>query len=228
MPGSNILQSRPNANWQVHNVEHSASEMHSRDLPAERGIWNIKISRSAMVLGSSQTEDVVNLGACAKANVEVVRRRSGGGAVYLAMGEHLWVDIVVPRGDVLWNDDVVASSQWIGDAWSRVLTNFGMSLVSVHRGRAEPSTWSKLVCFAGLGPGEVLINGNKIVGISQRRTNKAARFQCFVHRRWTPEKFLSLLSLPRPSVDEMHDLVVVADHDPNQLLAAFVFELNTL
>jgi len=228
MPGSNILQSRPNANWQIHNVEHSASEMHARDLPAERGIWNVKISRSALVLGSSQTEDVVNLEACAKANVDVVRRRSGGGAVYLAIGEHLWVDVVVPRGDPLWNDDVVASSQWIGDAWSRVLTTFGNSLVSVHRGRAEPSTWSKLVCFAGLGPGEVLINGNKVVGISQRRTNKAARFQCFVHRRWTPEIFLSLLAVPRPRIEDLGDLVTIIDRDPSQLFAAFVDELNAL
>jgi len=228
MPGSNTLQSRPKANWQIHNVEHSASDMHSRDLPAERGIWNVRISRAALVLGSSQTEDVVDLEACAKASIDVVHRRSGGGAVYLAMGEHLWVDVVVPRGDALWNDDVVASSQWIGDAWSRVLSTFGSSLVSVHRGREESSAWSKLVCFAGVGPGEVLINGNKAVGISQRRTNKAARFQCFVHRRWTPEIFLSLLTVPRPSVEEMRNLVAVADNDSAQLLAEFANELSAL
>lgn len=228
MRGSNILQSRPNANWQVHNVEHSASEMHSRDLPAERGIWNVKNSKTALVLGSSQNEDVVDLEACAKANVEIVHRRSGGGAVYLAMGEHLWVDVVVPRGDALWSDDVVISSQWIGDAWSRVLATFGESRLIVHRGGAEPSTWSKLVCFAGVGSGEVLMNGHKVVGISQRRTNKAARFQCFVHRRWTPEKFLPLLALPRPSVEEMRNLVTVADYDSKRLLDAFVLELDRL
>jgi lipoate-protein ligase A len=228
MRGSNILQSRPNANWQVHNVEHSASEMHSRDLPVERGIWNVKISKTALVLGSSQTEDVVDLEACAKANVDVVHRRSGGGAVYLAIGEHLWVDVVVPRSDALWSDDVVISSQWIGDAWSRVLTTFGESGLTVHRGGEEPSTWSKLVCFAGVGPGEVLINGNKVVGISQRRTNKAARFQCFVHRRWTPAIFLSLLTVPRPSVEELSELVAVIDHDPILLFDAFVDELESL
>lgn len=228
MRGSNILQSRPNANWQVHNVEQSASEMHARDLPAERGIWNVKISRTAMVLGSSQNKNVVDLEACAKANVDVVRRRSGGGAVYLAIGEHLWVDVVVPVDDDLWSDDVVASSQWIGDAWSRVLTTFGKSLVSVHRGRAEPSTWSKLICFAGLGPGEVMTNGKKVVGISQRRTNKAARFQCFVHRCWAPETFLSLLAVPRPSIEELSELVAVIDHDPILLFDAFVDELNSL
>ncbi|MEO5973877.1 MAG: hypothetical protein ABIQ38_01550 [Ilumatobacteraceae bacterium] len=228
MPGSSILQSRPSPNWQVHEVEQSASEMHSRDLPAERGIWNVKVANAALVLGSSQRDDVVDLEESGKAKVDVVHRRTGGGAVYLEIGQHLWVDVVVPVDDDLWSDDVVISSQWIGDAWSRVLTTFGESLLSVHRRRVEPSTWSKLICFAGLGPGEVLTNGRKVVGISQRRTNKSARFQCFIHRRWVPEIFLSLLALPRPSIEELSELVAVVDHDPTLVFKAFVDELKLL
>lgn len=228
MRGSNILQSRPSANWQVHNVRHSALEMHAMDLAIERGIWNVTISDTALVLGSSQNEDVVDLEACAQAKVAVVRRRTGGGTVYLAVGEHLWVDVVVPRGDPLWNDDVVVSSQWLGDAWSRVLTSLGETNLSVHRRGLEPAMWSRLVCFAGVGPGEVLRNGVKVVGISQRRTQGAARFQCFVHRRWAPEKFVPLLAMPRPSVAEINTLVAVVDYQPMQLLAAFVAELNAI
>lgn len=228
MRGSNILLSRPSANWQVHHVEHSASEMHAMDLESGRGIWNVAITKNALVLGSSQSEDVIDLEACARADVDVAHRRTGGGAVYLAVAEHLWVDVVVPRGDVLWDDDVVTSSLWLGDAWSRVLTTFGETRLSVHRRGSEPSTWSKLICFAGVGPGEVLTNGRKVVGISQRRTRQAARFQCFIHRRWAPEKFVSLLVVPRPGVSEIRDLVAAVDHEPAQLLAAFVAELNQL
>ena len=43
--------------------------------------------------------------------------------------------------------------------------------------------WCPLVCFAGVGPGEVLAGGRKLVGISQRRTRAGARFQCAVHVR---------------------------------------------
>ncbi len=228
MRGSNILRSRRSPVWLVHNVEQSASEMHSRELPSERGIWNVNISNTALVLGSSQREDAVDLEACARANVDLVHRRTGGGAVFLEIGQHLWVDVVVPAGDELWSDDVVTSSQWIGDAWTRVLSTLGESQLSVHRGQAQPSTWSKLVCFAGVGPGEVLTNGRKIVGISQRRTNKLARFQCFVHRRWTPEKFLPLLNVPRPSVKELSGLVAEVDHDPNLLFDSFVDDLKLL
>ena len=162
------------------------------------------------------------------ANIEVAKRRTGGGAVYLAFGEHLWVDVVVPRGDPLWSDDVVTSSQWIGDAWRRVLTSLGMSQISVHRSSIETSTWSDLICFAGVGPGEVLIDGRKIVGISQRRTSEAARFQCFIHRSWAPQKFVPLFGQPRPSVEELSDVVAVIDHDPTEVFDAFVDALNDL
>jgi hypothetical protein len=47
--------------------------------------------------------------------------------------------------------------------------------------------WSDRVCFAGIGPGEVLdAAGRKVVGISQRRTRGSARFQCAALGRWDP------------------------------------------
>lgn len=198
------------------------------DLAAERGIWNVTTSETTLVLGSSQSEGVLDLESCARAAVDIVHRRTGGGLVFLAREEHLWVDVVIPRDDNLWSDDVVVSSQWLGDAWSRVLASLGETRLSVHRRALEPTQWSKLVCFAGVGSGEVLIHGNKAVGISQRRTQDAARFQCFIHRQWTPEKFVPLLKLPRPTVAELRDLVAVVDLEPADLLAAFVVEMDRL
>ena len=55
--------------------------------------------------------------------------------------------------------------------------------------------WSRKVCFGGLGPGEVTVDGHKLVGISQRRTRDGARFQCVVHRRWDPVPLLGVLAL---------------------------------
>ena len=55
--------------------------------------------------------------------------------------------------------------------------------------------WSELVCFAGLGPGEVTVGGAKVVGMSQRRTRAAARFQCGVVHRWAPAELVALLAL---------------------------------
>ena len=57
----------------------------------------------------------------------------------------------------------------------------------MHHGGVESRPWSALVCFAGIGPGEVLDgDGRKWVGISQRRTRDWIRLQTMAHRRWSP------------------------------------------
>jgi lipoate-protein ligase A len=143
------------------------------------------------VLGSTQREDVVDRDACDRAGVEVVRRRSGGGAVLLDPGAVLWVDVELPRGDALWDDDVGRAAWWVGEAFVAAL---GAGVV--HRGALERGPWGELVCFAGLGPGEVTIDGAKAVGVSQRRTRAGARFQCAVPRRWEPDRLAALLAVP--------------------------------
>ena len=57
------------------------------------------------------------------------------------------------------------------------------------------TAWSDRVCFAGLGPGEVTVEGRKVVGLSQRRTREAVLFQCCAALRWEPERLLDLLAL---------------------------------
>lgn len=52
------------------------------------------------------------------------------------------------------------------------------SRASVHKGALLSGTWSPYACFAGLGPGEVSLDGRKVVGISQRRTREGALFHC--------------------------------------------------
>ncbi len=51
------------------------------------------------------------------------------------------------------------------------------------------------MCFAGLGPGEVTVEGRKVVGLSQRRIREAVLFQCCAALRWEPERLLDLLAL---------------------------------
>ena len=68
------------------------------------------------------------------AGIEVVRRRSGGGAVLLVPGEVLWVDVVVPRDDALWDDDVGRATHWLGELWVRALTRCGVAGATVHTG----------------------------------------------------------------------------------------------
>jgi lipoate-protein ligase A len=198
----------------VERVRGAAAEFHARDLPTDGGrhLWWCEVDRPALVLGSTQSEAIVNLEACERHGVEVVRRRSGGGAVLLWPTEVLWLDVVIGGGDPRWDDDVGRAMWWVGDAWADALGAVGVGGLGglgpqVHHGALVTTPWSRQVCFAGLGPGEVTLGERKLVGISQRRSRGVARFQCALYRRWRPELMIELLAPPTPAV---HDLDVVA------------------
>lgn len=195
--------------WQIHHIRDSAESVHSRDLPAERAIWRASITESAIVLGSKQSLDIVNQQACEIDSVSVVRRRSGGGVVYLGVGEHLWIDFVIERDDILWSDDIGKSMWWIGELWAAALAENEVAArdqLIVHHGGLERNEISDLICFAGLGPGEVTLHGKKLVGISQRRTREMARFQCVLHSRWSSDAYEKYLDFKKLSDGKEHGL----------------------
>ena len=151
----------------------------------------------ALVLGSTQPDADADAAAAAAAGVEVARRRSGGGAVLVVPGEVLWVDVVVPAGDPHWDDDVGRAGWFVGDAWAAALASLGVE-AGVHKEAMVRTPWSGRVCFAGRGPGEVLLGGPggpKVVGLSQRRTRAGAVIQCAALLRWDPAALLALLAL---------------------------------
>lgn len=144
---------------------------------------------------------------CEATDTAVVRgpdRPTGGGAVLVAPGDPLWVDVVLPRGDPLWDDDVGRAFWWLGEAWAAAVGGDAV----VHRGPMIRTRWSDAVCFAGLGPGEVTVDGRKAVGMAQRRTREGALFQCAVHRTWDPTPLVSQLGLPPEAVDDLRDVVL--------------------
>jgi lipoate-protein ligase A len=165
--------------------------------------WWLDVDRPALVLGSTQKAEAVDLGACARHGVDVVHRRSGGGSVLMVPGEILWLDVIVPRGDERWHDDIARAMWWLGEAWATALRACGVDDVTVHRERPRATQWSRLVCFDGVGAGEVLVGGSKAVGISQRRTRNWARLQSAVHVTWRPELTVELLAHPRPAVPDL-------------------------
>ncbi len=185
-------------NWAVERAVGSAGDFHARELPEPLvpAVWVLEVDRPAMVLGSTQGDDVVDRRAAEAGGVEVVRRRSGGGAVLLRPRGVTWVDVLVPVDHPRWEADVSRSFDWLGRAWAAALTALDPgTLPVVHRGPLQRTRWSRLVCFAGSGPGEVRVDGAKVVGLAQRRTRAGARFQCALLHRWGPEGLVDLLAL---------------------------------
>jgi lipoate-protein ligase A len=150
----------------------------------------------ALVLGSHQPDSPFDPDRLESAGVELARRRSGGSAVLVGAGRILWVDFVIGRDDPLWDDDVGRAAWWVGGLWADALGAAGLGGGDVWVGPMRSCDWSKVVCFAGVGPGEVAVGGRKVVGICQRRTVRAALFQTAGLLEWDPEEYTSLM---RPS-----------------------------
>ena len=196
--------------WRVGAVWGSARELFERavafDAPAA---WVLGVDGPAVVLGS--TQPVV------QADVDVVRRRSGGGAVLLRPGSVQWVDVVVPAGDRCWDADVGRAFWWLGDVWAAAVGG------DAYRGPLVRTRWSDQVCFAGLGPGEVTVRGRKVVGISQRRTREGALFQCAALLSWDYEETAGVLGIPP---NDLRDVAAGLDIERTALVDRFLNALR--
>lgn len=177
-----------------------AGALHERDIEPNPRVDVLLIEHGAVVLGSTQSFDVVDSNEARLLGFEVVRRRSGGGVVILQPDDHAWIDVTVPRTHHLWSDDVERATWWIGEVWRASLATVdpgGDWMVHQAGLRATPN--ERAVCFASIGPGEVLRGANKVVGVSQRRTKDAARFQCTVFRHVDVSLYTRLLREPPPA-----------------------------
>ena len=212
----------------------SAAEFHHREVPSGDDVllWWFDPVAPAVVLGSTQSEELLDRDLCRVRGVDVVQRHSGGGLVLVSPRHTLWADVIVPSGHPAWRADVGRASEWMGEVWRDALTRssdgIDGSALTLHRGAYESSTWSKLVCFAGRGPGELFDDrGRKVVGISQRRTRSWARFQCALSLRWEPSMFVDLL-VDGPRQTEVVDAgyTVDASFDAERVRESFTASLE--
>lgn len=197
--------------WEWERLQGPAAEHLAAPAADHRLVRLLDLTGPTVILGSSQPEATIDAGRAEAAGVDVVRRPSGGGAVLVVPGEAIWVDVFLPVGDPLWNNDVGVAFHWLGRAWVEALAQVDVP-ARAYEGPMRHTAWSKLVCFAGLGPGEVLQaeSGRKVVGLSQRRTRTHARFQCCALLRWDPAALVALLAGAHPEDAPVADLADVA------------------
>jgi len=206
----------------------TVEELHglTPDPGADREIWLMSPQDTALVLGAAQLERIAWGGGGGE--IAVGRRRSGGGAVLMAPGDSVWMDVVIGRGDPLWDDDANRAPLWLGRTWAAALSSLGEGQGEVCQ-RFEPGRWGRLACFAGRGPGEVLVGGVKAVGVSQRRTRTTARFQTLLYRRWAPEQLIAGLAVPSEQADGLRAALAGAawtvGADAAQIHSAFLAAL---
>jgi lipoate---protein ligase len=214
--------------WRIERRRGPAADLHARPVPDApvRSAWVLDADAPALVLGSTQGEDLVDAAAARTRGVAVVRRRSGGGVVYVEPRATAWVDVIVPAGDPLWEDDVGRAALWVGRAWRDALADLGVAPTEVHDGALACGPLGRLVCFATVGAGEVTTpDGRKVVGISQRRTRAAARFQSAAYTVWDPAPLVELLGLDGDGAGALVDAAAGTGHPPAALVDAFLARL---
>jgi lipoate-protein ligase A len=151
---------------------------------------------SGLVLGAGQPLSDVDRRALAEQRISVHRRASGGGAVLWT--PELWMlDIALPLQHALALHDVSRSYEWLGRVWQLLLRDLGIagqpiSIAAARADRAQLSAHLQRVCFAGLSPAEVAVDGRKLVGFAQIRRKHGFLFQVGVYQHW-PNTLMSTL-----------------------------------
>jgi len=223
---------------QVHHFRAPAGDLHHLPFPEPlRGeVWVLEPSRPALVTGSTQALSEAATTAATAAGLDVTSRRSGGGAVLLYPGVGLWIDVFVAPDDRLFSSDIGVAAHQVGRCWANALGELGCG-GELWTGPMAAGRWGASACFAGLGPGEVQIDGRKVDGISQRRTRQGARVQCHALVRAQNAKgpglqadlvdYLDLEGDEAASLrDHLSSAVGTIDVDPAELQSSFLRHLG--
>src|SRR5262249_13660090 len=119
----------------------SATPLTGREAAGTRLARILQIDGPSVILGSGQPDADVDHGAAARARVQVGRRSSGGGAVLVAAGAVLWIDLIILAGDALWDSDVRRAGWWVGEAWAAAVDAVGAGPARVWRGGMRHRAW---------------------------------------------------------------------------------------
>ncbi|HMO45223.1 MAG TPA: ligase [Rubrivivax sp.] len=158
------MSGAPSVAW----LEQQWNERQLRASP-RRAAWRLWLyDAPAVVLGCSQPR----LAAGARGDLQLLLRRSGGGAV-LAGPWMLGLSVALPSGHALVSASAVESYRWLGELLGQWLRDSG-----IRRARAVPAGAAPVrpaapeldwACFASLSPWEIAAGEGKIAGLAQVR-----------------------------------------------------------
>lgn len=144
----------------------------------EATMFVVRLGQPTLILGGSQHRDVLDLEAVGSV---ALRRRRGGGGLVLLQPDDLWVDWWIPAGDPRWSHDVHVSSVRAGSWWRDELRDVVGGEIKVHEGPMEGEASHRVICFAGIGPGEVFVDDRKAVGVTQWRVREGIFVSTVMH-----------------------------------------------
>jgi lipoate-protein ligase A len=125
-------------------------------------------------LGYGQRLDAaINVEACRRLGVGLVRRPTGGSAIYHdTLEREVTYSVLARAGDFDGGGDLLETYRWIGEGLTAGLRRLGVPAEMVSVKPSDPSAMPAF-CFARTGSYEVEVAGKKLVGSAQRRQGGA-------------------------------------------------------
>ncbi len=121
----------------------------------------------AISLGRNQREDEVDAAACRRDGIDIVRRPTGGRAVFHR--DELTYSLAAGTSHPLFGGSARDAYRAIGRGLCRGLKNLGIEAELVKASAPPQRTGASPSCFAASGRYELAVGGRKIVGSAQRR-----------------------------------------------------------
>lgn len=142
---------------------------------ATRGIAVLRLyswTPPCLSLGFMQrADDLVDLDACRRAGVDVVRRPTGGRAVL--HWEEITYALAAPVGEPRFGSTLAETQRRIGRCLAAGLERLGVA-TSLSRPALDPERrLLRTPCFASPGRAELMVHGRKLAGSAQRRTARS-------------------------------------------------------
>ena len=121
-------------------------------------------------IGYHQDEEVLDLKKCKESGIDVVRRPTGGRAVFHA--EEVTYSVIIPKDYNLSVSSISEIYNLISRGLARGIQKLGIPAELQKRSlnlHAHYKTSESVSCFSAAARHEVLVNGRKLIGSAQRR-----------------------------------------------------------
>ncbi len=167
-------------------------------------------SEPVVILGVGQPGSDLDLAACEAHGYRVLRRISGGTAVYHDADE-LSFEITVPAGHRLGPHDVRLAYARFAEILSDALARIGVATRVVEAAEATTRSSGPLLrpaCFAALSPYELLSSDRKLVGLAQVRRGGATIQHGAIYRHFDVGKLSRVLAAPTAELTEQRRIAL--------------------
>lgn len=147
--------------------------------PDDMELWLMRPAEAALVLASSWAKQPLDEVAIKTGRVEICRRGSGGGAVYICPNDVSWTDFWIPKTASIYRSDPSELFLNIGAFYQKIFASLGLETAIVKKFSGSEES-SRYACWAGRGYGELTVADAKLLGLAQRRNRRGARIQAMV------------------------------------------------